>query len=302
VGAIVDAAVSAEFLAGLQWGGVAAVIALAVGVAWRRWRREPAPVAGLAALAAAAAVMPIARRLPGLLVAGLALLALAGAVFPRTSRIPIIPVLLALPGAWVIGASGIPGPGWAAPLVVAMTAVGGPLFSWFDEKVDGPPIVPLLFALATAGVWATVPDTEEALVLVGAVIAPTLLAWPLRVARLGPVGGHARVGLCVWVVAWGGRGREGSIVGAMAALGMLMVAPTGAWIARQSRVRATGWYGIGLISLQLVVVAATTRIAGLRENAADAASIAIPTLMAALLIWVLVQKSLGPGLSAEGDD
>ena len=302
MGAIVEAAVSAEFLAGLLWGGVAAAIALAVGVAWLRWRREPPPVAGLAALVAAAAVMPIVRRLPGLVVAGLVMLALAGAVFPRTRRISMIPVLLALPGAWMIGASGIPGPGWAAPLVVVATAVGGPLVSWFDEEIHGPPIVALLFALATAGVWATVPDTEEALVLLGAVIAPTLLAWPLRVARLGPIGGHALVGLYLWVVVWGGRGREGSIVGAMAALGMLMVAPTGAWIARQSRVRATGWYGIGLISLQLVVVVATTRIAGLREQAADAAWIAIPTLLVALMIWVFVQRSFGSGLSPEGDD
>ena len=293
MGVIVEAAASAEFLAGLRWGGIAAAIGLIVGVVWRRRLGEPAPVMGIAAVVAAATALAVVRPLNPSLLAGLFLLAGAGAIFPWTCRVPALPFLAALPGAWLIAGSGIPGPGWAIPLAAVVTAVAGPVVSWFDRRANPSALPSLLFAISAAGVWVTVPDTEEALVLLGALTAPVLLAWPLRVARLGAVGGHLLVALYMWVVVWGGRGREGSIVGAVAAVGMLIAAPMGAWIPRRPLVITTGWFGIVLIALHFLVVAVTTRVGGLRDTAADAGAVAIPTVIAAMLVWVAVE-ALGP--------
>ena len=74
---------------------------------------------------------------------------------------------------------------------------------------------------------------EEALVLLGAMLAPTLLVWPLRIARLGPVGAHPLVAWLLWVIAWGGRGRAGSVIGAAAGIGLLVVAPLASWLAHR---------------------------------------------------------------------
>ena len=289
---IVEAAGSPEFLTGLRWGGITAAAALLIGIAWRRWRKEPAPVAGLAVVVAVALGMPTVRPLHQNLLAGLGLLAVSGEIFPWTRRILLLPFLVALPGAWLIARSDLPGPGWVMPLVIVVIGMGGPVISWFDENAEGPALPMLLFAIAVAGVWVTVPDTEEALVLLGATGALTLLAWPLRVARLGPVGSHALIGFYMWAVAWGGRGREGSIIGATAALGMLVAAPIGALLARRRQVTTDGWPGVGLAVLQTVVVAVATRVAGLKSDQIDAAGIALPALSAALILWVMVERSM----------
>lgn len=291
MGAVVEAVGSSEFLAGLRWGGITAAVALLVGIAWRRWREEPAPAAGLAAVVAGVIAMSNVRPPNANLLAGLGLLVLAGAIFPWTRRIPFLPVLIALPGAWLIGRSDLPEATGVVPLVIGVIALGGPVVAWFEENANGSPLPTLLFALAAAGVWVTVPDTEEALVLLGAMAAPTLLAWPLGLARLGAGGVHALVGIFMWVIAWGGRGRDGSIVGAVAALGMLVAAPVAAWIARKPRVTTAGWPAIWLLAIQILVVAVATRVAGLRANPIDAAMIAIPTLIAALLLWVVMERS-----------
>ncbi|MGH8928762.1 MAG: hypothetical protein ACRDWH_10455 [Acidimicrobiia bacterium] len=292
MGAIVEAVGSPEFLAGLRWGGITAAVGLAVGLGWRRRLKKPAPVAGLAAVVAAALAMSITGPLPSMVWAGLGLLALAGAIFPWTRRIPFLPLLVAFPGAWLIGRSGLPGPDWVVSVVSVVVAVVGPVAAWFDEDADGSPTPAWLFAIAAAGVWVTVPDTEEALVLLGAIAAATLLSWPLGVARLGSVGVHALVGLYMWVVAWGGRGREGAVVGAVAALGMLFAAPVAAWMARNRNVATTGWAAVWLVVLQILVVAVSTRVGGLRPDPFDAAAIAVPALLAALLLWLLTERSI----------
>jgi len=291
---IVEALGSPEFVTGLLWGGITAAAALLVGIAWRRWRHEPAPVAGLAVVVAVVLGMPLVRSLDLDVLAGLGLLAVSGALFPWTRRIPLLPVLLALPGAWLVGRSDLPGLAWVIPLVIATIALGGPVISWFDDKAQGSPVPMVLFAIAVAGVWVTVPDTEEALVLLGAIVAPTLLAWPLRVARLGSIGAHTLIGFYMWVVAWGGRGREGSIVGAAAALGMLLAAPIGSWASRKEGVTTRGRLEMVLIVLQLVVVALTARVAGLLTETGDAAAIAVPTLVAASVLWMVIERSIGP--------
>lgn len=232
------------------------------------------------------------RPLPQDLLVGVGLLAVAGAVFPWARRIPLVPVLVALPGAWLIGHSDLPGPGWVVPLVTLVIAVGGPVISWFDEKRDGSPVPMILFVIAVGGVWATVPDTEEALLLLGAMAAPTLLAWPLKVARLGPVGAHTLIGLYMWVVAWGGRGRAGSVIGAAAALGLLILAPLASWFAHRQRVSTSGWAGFLLIVSHVALVGFVTRVAGFEPEPRPALVLALPAIGGALLLWWVVERSI----------
>jgi hypothetical protein len=300
VGVIVEAIGSAEFLAGLRWGGIAAGVALLGAIIWRRFRKEPVPTVGLAAASAVLLAMPVVRPINGTLLGGLGLLVIAGAIFPWTRRFPFLPVLATLPGAWLLASFGLPGQGWVPGMIFGIAALCGPLVSWFDEAAHDSALPALLLAMSAAGVYVTVPDTEEALVMLGALAAPTLLAWPLRLARLGTVGGHVMVGLYISVVAWGGRGRPGSVVGAVAALGMLTAAPLGAWMARKQNVTTDGWPGIWLVVLQVLVVAVTTRVAGLRTNAIEAASIAVPTLVGALLLWVVVERSFTHAARSDG--
>lgn len=267
---IIESVRSPEFLAALRWGGVVGLVGLLAGLAWRRLHKKPAPIAGLATTLAAVLAMPIARPLPTELFAGLVLLLLAGIAFPWTRRGPLLPELSALPGAWLIGRSGLPGRGWVLVLAVVLVALGGPIISRFDEPAEGYPVPTWMFAISAAGAWATVPDTEEILVLLGGLALPTLLAWPLKVARLGSSGAYALVGLYMWVVAWGGRGREGSIVGAVACLGGFVLSPLMTSLKRPP-VRLPA---LAVIALHLILVIVGARIAGLRENPLAAASIA----------------------------
>jgi hypothetical protein len=173
--------------------------------------------------------------------------------------------------------------------MIAIIAIAGPLISWFDETDQGSPLPMLLFAVTAAGVWVTVPDTEEALVFLGAMAVPTLLAFPFRVGRLGPIGAHVLPAMTIWVAAWGGRGREGSIVGAIAGLGMLVAAPLAALAARKSSVAVNGGAGVMLLILHAVLVGVVTRVAGIREATFDAAVIAVPAMLLAWVLWLVIE-------------
>lgn len=300
MGSILDAVSSPEFLAGLRWGGIFAVIGLVVGLIWRRLRQEPAPIAGLIAVGAAAVAITSTTRLSREVWVGLGLLALAGVLFLWTRRTPLLPIVAALPGAWLISRADLPGPAWVIPLALIAVALAGPLISLLDDGANPSAVPTILFAISAAGVWATVPDTEEALVLLGAMAGPTLLAWPLGVARLGPIGTHALVGLYVWVAAWGGRGRPASTIGAVAAVGMLVAGPVGTWLGRRPMGETTNGSRVWLVALHLLTVAVTTRMAGLLTDPIAAAVIAASALVVALLLWILVQRSLIRGSLRSG--
>ena len=62
---------------------------------------------------------------------------------------------------------------------------------------------------AAAGVYFTVPDTEHALVLIGAALPLALSSWPVPLARLGSGGAYAATGLLAWTAATDGVARAG---------------------------------------------------------------------------------------------
>ena len=272
---------------------ITAGFGLLFGFAWRRWRSEPAPIVGLAVVVAAVPAVAIVRPTDDRLLIGLGLLILAGAVFRWTRRVPILPPLVAAPGAWLITRSDLPGPGWVVPLILVVVAFGGPLISWFEENARPSPLPTVLFAMSIGGVWATVPDVEETLVLLGAMSVPTLLAWPLRVARLGSIGAHCLLGLLMWVVAWGGRGRSGSVIGATAAIGLLVAAPLASCLARRPRVTTSRWAGLALVVWHAALVAFLTRVAGFEAGPQPALVLSIAALSGATVLWWMIE-SLAP--------
>jgi hypothetical protein len=238
--------------------GAAALLAGVAAFTWRRARRGGL-AATLAGLAPAAA--------------GAAALAATGAV----------------PAAREAG---------LGPLVAAAAVVAaGALLADFDRRRRDGLALPL-WAVTVAGVWATVPDVESAVVVLGAALPPALLGWPSPLARnglvsLGPAGSLAGAGLLVWVVATDGAGRPGSMVGGLACLGVLAVEP----LARRLGGRGPGAPPLpapALLAAQLVLVAVASRVVGRRETVAEALPLAVAELVLALVVAVAALRRSAP--------
>jgi hypothetical protein len=233
--------------------GAAALLVGALAFTWRRARRGGV-VATLAGLAPAAA--------------GVGALAAAGVVPAGREA------------------------GLAPAVAVAAALVAGALLADFDRRRHDGLALPL-WAVTVAGVWATVPDVEAAVVVLGAALPPALLGWPSPLARggvvaLGPAGALAGAGLLVWVVATDGAGRPGSMVGGLACLGVLAVEP----VARRLAGRGPHDPGgrplppLPLATAHLALVAVAARVVGRRETVAEALPLAVAALAVALLLAV----------------
>ena len=140
-----------------------------------------------------------------------------------------------------------------------------------------------------AGVFVAVPDTEQALVLLGAAAVAALL--PLAGATFGSVGVYPAVGIALWVIAQGAAGRPAAVLGASACLGVMVMEPIARRLSPRrvtlfDRVGQPIWAGLALISVQAVAVLAAARIAGLEPDPIVAAIEA--TLVLAALVGILV--------------
>jgi len=166
-----DVAAVKEFQTALRWGlaGLAISVGLGILAAWRRQGR-PAPVAGLTIAAAAAIGLHATHGLPSDLRLGLLLLAAAGVVADLVGRPALIGGLLAVRGALVIGRVVPATPAWPETLVVVTIVAGGACVVSFDCRRSRRGVGPLLFALSVVGLYFTAPDTEHALVLLGAAL------------------------------------------------------------------------------------------------------------------------------------
>jgi hypothetical protein len=304
----------ATLAVGLALGLLAAVACLACWAWWRRRRPgTPAPVAGLA-LAAAGAV-GVARtattRPAGTLLPGLLVLAAAGAVLRRggPARGGTRPLALVAGGALWLGGAALTG--WslaadegaiAAVSVALATCVAGALLDDFDRRRRAQGLAPLLLAVTAGGIYATVPDVEAAVVVVGAAMPMALVGWPFPLAwarparpppSLGTPGALATAGLLVWTVAAGSSGRAGPLAGGLACLGLLVVEP----LARRLDPRpgpaggevpdGPGWRpGWLALAAQALLVAFAARLVGRQSSAAGA------LLVVALEFVVIVALAL----------
>ena len=223
---------------------------------------------------AAIAAMPVAREVPRFLILGTALLAVGGLVskFVPGSWAP----LLALPGAVVISfGTGVPGPPWVTWLIAGMTAFASPLFNRFDRRYEVTGLSPLLWLLTVGGAFLTLPDTEEVLVMLGVAVPFLLLA--LIKIPLG-FGIYPLVGLFLWIVAWGGRGREAAVVGAAACMGVFLAEPLGNF---GDRKRLSTLF---LLVVHVVLVLVGSRLAGFQVRTETAVAVSLLALALAFLI------------------
>jgi hypothetical protein len=280
-----------QFVMGARCGAFALAVGVLTGWMWRRRRNEPAPIAGILFVAASLAGLAMFRPLPPSGLTGLALLALAGSLSRLTRRITILPALVAAPGAWLLAfATNLPGPGWVRWLAFGSIAAGAPLAAAFDSKPRRTMLGPVLFAVSVAGVFATVPDTEEALLLLGAIAPVALLAWPFRLATLGDVGSHIAVGLLIWVAVIGGEGRSASVIGASGCLAILALEPIARSLPGSARMRIPPAISI---ALHLAVVYVASRVAGLRTDPVEAALATGAALLAALVTCIVIDSRSG---------
>ena len=266
--AVTEAASSPELHLGLLAGAIGVG---AIGVFPAARRHLVTVIAG--AMAVALAVAGIDSRWA---VVGLVCLAGAGSVGTRGPRIALV-------------AAGTAG------LALSVTSTSTTLFLCVAIPVSalalgdvvsarGPAVTAALLGVSVVGIWASVPDTEEIL-LVGGVLALPLLAMMFgaldRVgAQWSRTGPFALVAPVVWAAVSGGRGRPGSAVAGVACLGLLLVDPVVCRVARSPAVaRRTVGMAVGLVLGQVALVIVTSRVAATRTLVAPAALISGAALL-----------------------
>jgi hypothetical protein len=179
----------------------------------------------------------------------------------------VVPVAL---GAWMVGwEAGVQNVFWVRVATMAAAIAGGFGIGAFDFRWRHRGYTPLLLAVTVVGIFYTVPDTGEAVVLLGVALPIALLGWPRPLASVGWVGGFPVAGLLAWTVARGGYGRQSAIVGGLACLGLLVLEP----LMRAFRQR--GWSPLELVppgwdfallvgAAHLAIVFVASRVAGLQ--------------------------------------
>ncbi len=301
------------FRDGLAFGLLALPVGALAGLAARRPGRVAARIGGLCFVAASGSALARTEGLTDGLVVGLVALVVAGALsafVPRSSSRVVVGALLAVPGAWiVVHAEGMPEIGWIRGLLGVGIVLGAALASDLDRRWRDIGAGPVLMAISVLGVYATVPDTEQALVLLGASLPlalPGLIGSPSSLSSLGPAGAFGAVGLLAWVVGVGGAARTSAIVGGLACLGLFVVEPVAHASTREpARVLADLHRGrlheLAILSAaQLVLVYVCSRVAGLRETAAGAAWIAGAALVLGVVALALGGVALRRALRTEG--
>ncbi len=275
------------------WVGLAAAAVLAVAALALRRVRRPLPAAGLAMAAAGLVAVAIADtdEAGGTLhVLGIAAAA-AGAWAGRLLRLPLLvrPVLVVPGVAVTVEAMHLADRStvvWPTVLVAAVLAV---LVADADESLAQSAAGPPLLAVSIFGMYVTIPETGQILPVLVVAVPIALVGAPLCLARLGAAGSGAVMALLAAVVAEGGQARAASIVGGLASTGVLALEP----VARRLVPRAPAWPAdwrapriLALAGLQVVIVLATARVAGLRDDLEGAGVIA-------LLVGLLGLAALG---------
>lgn len=289
-----------EFEDGLAFLVPGVAVAVVLGLLWR-WRLKlPVPIAGL--LLAGGTLLAIEERqdIDSDAVRAVLVLAATGFLLDLLSvrwRLPLVVVAVAsAPGAWLLYDAGLGTAPWVDRLLGIAVFVGATTLADVDQRRRGSAVGPILVLVTVGGMYSTLPDTEQALALLG-VSGLLLTGWPLRLARLGTGGAFATAGALAIVAALGGVGRQRSVVAAVACLGVVLVEPLAEAVAGRRRHRAVR-HGrldtLALLALHVVTVLVCARVAGLRDGVAEAATIAAATLSAALVtwtIWALVRRS-----------
>lgn len=293
--------VAPEFVIGLRSGVVVVAFALPIALAWRRVRQTPFPAAGLVLTVGVVMGIRVVDTVPSRLAFGLAGLAVGGLAAGVFRASPILGIALAAPGSWVVASDGdLTDVGLIRVLVWAVAAVGAALAADLDGRWRATGAPPILLAVSAAGVYFTVPETDEAAILLGGAAAVALLGLG-AVANLGSAGAFAAVGLLVWTVATGGAARPSSIVGGLGCLGLFLVEPLARLFAHGRsgfEVGPRSWRVISAVGAQVLLVAIASRWAGLQPVAETAALVVMAEFGVALAILVGSERARPTGASS----
>ena len=290
-----------SFHSGLAVGVLFLVVGGAAAGLWRLRRHRSCPVAGLfIAAAGAVAVSTIDGPAPGL-VAGIVLLGIGGALVDVIPKLrPLLPAL-AVPGAWVVATGAEVRQSWAPLALGVAVAGGGALVADFDWRWSARPLGPVLILVSLAGVFVTVPETREALPVLGAAVPIALLGWPVNLASLGAGGALAATGLLAWVVGQGGTFRDSALVGGLACLGLLVAEPMGRLLRPSQdrrRLPRPPPVLVAVVVVHVVVVLVAARVAGLGDDLTVAIVLAALALAAgtaaSLALRSVALRSSGP--------
>jgi hypothetical protein len=291
-------------LRGVVAGIVAVGFAFTVTTAGGRrgsGRRLPAAV-GLPITVAALAAMGVSRALTASVVVGLtgitAAAALAGG-WPGGRRVlAVAGLLLTVPFAWLLAvdASSVV---WVQAVVTGAATAGPVAAARTDVDLRPTGLTPALYAVSAAGVFAAVPNTEEAAALLGASVPAALAGWPLGRARLGRVGAAGAAALLIWVTADGSLGREPAVVGGVACLGLLATVPAGHWLATYLQLRRWAPRDVLIggplptLVVHAVVVGVASRVAGASSELRVAVPLATATVVFSLLVSTVLAAHRG---------
>jgi hypothetical protein len=173
---------------------------------------------------------------------------------------------------------------------------GGALVADFDLRWSVRPLGPAMMVVALAGVFVTVPETEEALPVLGAALSLALIGWPASLASLGAGGSLAATGLLAWTVGQGGTFRDTAIVGGLACLGMLVAEPLGRLLRTNRHGRCLArpaWVLAAVFIAHVVVVLVAARVAGLGGDLDTAVLIVAAALAAAAAASLGIRAASG---------
>ena len=312
---VIDAS---EFQSGLIVGLCCSFVACFFAIAWRIARRRvrEVHVAGVAGVAFAAGslialdgVGPLDRVVstPFTLVLALTGFFIAGMVSTLACKslgaALAVNGVLAAPAAWLLAErSDVPAPGWLRATVLVAAVVIAPLSARADRQLaagEGRTFSagPLLLLVSVGGLYATVPDTEQVLVLLGVAVPVALMGLVPRFVDLGAGGANAAVAMMLWAAAQGAVGRPAVIVGVIGTFGLFVTLPIGRLIPGRPLPRLGkpgGAAALALLTIAQVGLALyAAQIVGPEPDVATAVLLAVPGALAALALgWLLAPLTM----------
>jgi hypothetical protein len=178
-----------------------------------------------------------------------------------------------------VGDSG--GRGASTPLWQIAVAVLAALFAAYGiQRLRTGWVGALAVAVTIGGIWATVPDTERAAVLIGVTAALAWSWWPAEWASPRLAGSLVIGLLLAWVALRGGVGRETGWIGAVGSMAML------GWSALALPERRPGLILTGHVAM----VAIWSRWAGLSTSSATALAVGVSASLAVALVLHVVSR------------
>jgi hypothetical protein len=258
---------------------VACVAVVAVIVAHAQSSRWWGGAGGVAIVGTLAGTLAV-TGVPILLVGGITVLAVAGAAARRS--LPAGIVATASGAALVaigVTESTPDAPAWVPVLVGIAAFVTSYTGRAFDS--GSPRLTGLCLAITAAGVYAVVPDTEDARVWLGAAAVSAVVGLAPELVPT-PSGSSAVMGLVVWNAGVGGWPRASAVVGAIACAGVLALGP----FVRRVRIAP-----LPTVALHIAIVVIAARVAGMTDQVLAAVGVVAVTYAGAGLLLLAVRHS-----------